>query len=152
MKCAVAGLAGEHFQGFFAVFFAAVVEGAAHHDFLAFAVNFFVEKEFGIFARLVNGPARQALGHLNHVLLGVAGVHADGVEFHHFPAVIFIQAALGFLGGGDVDSPPEGRWWLVLETCREWAWSRRRTRLDSARGENFSALPWRATAAGSALK
>ena len=84
----------QHLERFFAVFLAAVVEGVAHHDFLALGVEFRTEHEFGIAPRLANGPAGESIGHFDHVLLRVARIDADGVQLHHFAAVVFVQAAL----------------------------------------------------------
>ncbi len=74
-----AGMVRQKLQRFFAVLLSAVVEGAAHHNFLALRVDALVEKEFRIFARLVNGPACERLGHRDYVLLRIAGIDAYGV-------------------------------------------------------------------------
>src|SRR5208283_1181248 len=53
-----------------------------------------VEFELRIFAGLFDGPAGEAAGDFGDVLLGVAAIHAEGVKFHQFAAVIFVEATL----------------------------------------------------------
>ena len=108
------GRGGQHFQSFFAVFFATIIEGPAHHDFFALAVNLFVKKELGIFARFVNGPAGQTFGHLNYVLLGITAIDADRVQFHHFTAVVLVQSTILFVFGGD----GRAAIWICAVGCR----------------------------------
>ena len=50
------------------------------------------EREFGLLVRLANRPAGEAARHRDHVLLGVAAVHSQGVELQQFAAVVLVQA------------------------------------------------------------
>src|SRR5690348_9946394 len=70
------------------------MEGMAHHDFFPVRVNPIVEEELGFFARRTNSPACENLSHVDDVLLRVSGIDADGVEFHHFAAVVLVQATV----------------------------------------------------------
>src|SRR6185437_11066241 len=89
---------GEHVESFQAVFHSSVIKCLAHDDFRGAVMDAVVEEKLRVFARRANGPAGKAIGHLNYVCLRVTAVHADCVEFHHFAAVIFIEAALLFFG------------------------------------------------------
>ena len=44
-------------------------------------------------ARREDGPTRKTARHLLHVLLRVAAVYAQSVQFHQFARVVFIDAA-----------------------------------------------------------
>ena len=138
----------EHFQRFFAVFLAAVVEGVAHHDFLALRVKLGPEHKFGIAARLANGPAGEALGHFDHVLLRVAGVDADGVQLHHFAAVVFVQAALLLLLPAAPRRARERPMRPDAEIPGHGRQARRGKSLDSARGASPFPAAIAANAAG----
>src|SRR5579872_4000452 len=48
----------------------------------------------------LNRPAGKNARHLRNVGLGIASIHAQGVQFHQFAAVILIQAARGSIGLG----------------------------------------------------
>ena len=58
----------------------------------------------------VDGPAGEDGGESGDVGLGVAAVDAEGVELHHFPAVVLVEAAVAFLrvGVGGVDAVGDG--------------------------------------------
>src|SRR5260370_34506698 len=56
-------------------------------------VGALVEVEAAALLRLLDAPAREHLRQLGDVLLRVAAVHTEGVKFHDFASVVFIQAA-----------------------------------------------------------
>src|SRR5260370_24529660 len=62
-------------------------------------VGALVEVEAAALLRLLDAPAREHLRQLGDVLLRVAAVHTEGVKFHDFASVIFIQAAGAILVG-----------------------------------------------------
>ena len=63
----------------------------AQHDLLAGIVHEAGEHEFGLRVGLPDGPAGEAARHRDHVLLGVAAVHAERVQFHHLAAVVLVE-------------------------------------------------------------
>ena len=67
-------------------------DGHAEHVLLAFIVDLFVELEIAALPRFADGPAGEAAGHFGHVLLGVAAIDAERVQFHQLAAVVFVQA------------------------------------------------------------
>src|SRR5271167_708717 len=83
----------EHFQCFFAILHTAVIKRAAHHSLLPLRMDAVVEVEIRIFSWLADGPAGKNFRHFGYVVLRVTGVHTYGVKFHHFPAIILIEAA-----------------------------------------------------------
>ena len=56
-----------------------------------------VEVEGAALVGAIDGPAGEDGGEGGDVGLGVAAVDADGVELHHFPAVVLVEAAVAFL-------------------------------------------------------
>src|SRR6185437_13755705 len=78
-------------------------------------MKFGPEDKFGMAAGLFDGPAGEAAGHLDDVLLRIAGVDTDGVKLHHFAAVVFVEAAIliflfrgrgGISGEREISSEP----------------------------------------------
>ena len=65
----------------------------AEHGLLAVVVHAPVEDELAAALRLEDGPAGEAARGLGDVRLGVAAVHAEGVQFQEFAAVVFVEAA-----------------------------------------------------------
>src|SRR5690348_13396818 len=84
----------QHLERLFAIFFSARVKSVAHNNYFPFGVKFGLEDKFRITAGLADSPATKTAGHLNHVLLRIAGIHADGVKFHHLAAVVFVEATV----------------------------------------------------------
>ncbi len=86
----------------------AVVDAAAGGDgdaedvLLALIVLAFVEDETAAALGLRDGPAGEAARDFGDVLLGVAAIDAEGVEFHEFAAVVFVETLLLFLAGAEV--------------------------------------------------
>ena len=64
----------------------------AEHLFFRGIVHEGGEGEFGFLVWLANGPSGEAASHGDHVLLGVAAVDAEGVEFHQLASVVLVQA------------------------------------------------------------
>ena len=69
-----------------------------------------VEGEGAALVGSIDGPAGEDGGEGGDVGLGVAAVDAEGVELHHFPAVVLVEAAVAFLrvGVGGVDAVGDG--------------------------------------------
>ena len=61
-------------------------------DFLAFIVHAVVVEEIAALLRGADGPAGEAARYFGHILLRVAAVDTQGVQFHQFAAVVFIQS------------------------------------------------------------
>src|SRR5207244_1491353 len=72
----------------------------AEDDFLAIIVHERSVVEIAALTRLANRPARKAARHFRHILLCVAAIHAECVQFHNFAAIVFVQAARRTLGIG----------------------------------------------------
>src|SRR5579862_776984 len=66
---------------------------APEHAFFAEIVHGRSKDKFATHPRPVNGPPREAARYFNNIFLGITSIHAQGVEFHHFASVVFIQAA-----------------------------------------------------------
>ena len=69
----------------------------AEHGLLAVVVHALVEDEGAAALRLEDGPAGEAARRFGDVLLGVAAVHAERVQFQQFAAVVFVEAARALL-------------------------------------------------------
>ena len=83
---------GEDFQHFFAVLDAAVGgDDVAEDDLRAVVVTAGHELEFA--GLRVDAPAGEAAGDFLHVLLRVAAVDAERVQFHDLAGVVFVDAA-----------------------------------------------------------
>ena len=66
---------------------------AAQNHFFTVVVQARAENESPALARAIDGPTGKAARDVPHVLLSVAAVHAQGVEFHQLAPVVFVQAA-----------------------------------------------------------
>ena len=59
-----------------------------------------IEVERGSLPGLADGPSGKTARHFGHVMLRVAAIHPEGVKFHKFAAVVFIETLLaGALAG-----------------------------------------------------
>ena len=96
MNRAVLRIVREQLQRFLAVFFSAVIEGATHHNFLALRVDTSSKKNSGSLRGSWTVQPVSVSAICDHVLLRVAGIDADGVQLHHFAAVILVQPAVFF--------------------------------------------------------
>ena len=104
-------------QDFEAFIFAMLFDLFAEHNLGAGVVAAFVELEASAPVRLVDRPAGEHASHFGDVVLGVAAVYAQCVEFHELAPIVFVEAvALGF-----------GRTLRRREPCR-----RRKTTAPSA--------------------
>src|SRR5665213_3793022 len=65
----------------------------AEHGLGIWIVKPLVEPELRIASRRANRPASEALGHFNDILLRISAIDAQGVQFHQFPAIVFVKAA-----------------------------------------------------------
>src|SRR5438445_1489115 len=83
-----------------------------------------VESKFRLGSRIADGPACETARHFDHVLLGIAAVDSERVQFHQFAPVIFVEAALahgrqfGTLAASKLfamRSEPLGRLWISAE-------------------------------------
>ena len=69
--------------------------------------------------RAVDGPAGEAAGHLDHVLLRVAPILSQDVQLHDLPGVVLVEPQLAaFLGPGGQE---EVRNPLTSDGYRVWA-------------------------------
>ena len=84
----------EHFQAILDA--AARGDFHAEHDFLTVIVESFIEIEATAPLRLANGPAGEAARHFGNILLRVAAIDAEGMQFHQLARVIFIETASRF--------------------------------------------------------
>ena len=87
------GIAGQQVQHLLAFLLAARLDGVPEHALGAGLVHALVELEVAAALWLRDGPPGEALGHLDHVLLAVAAVHAQGVQFHQLAGVVLVQPA-----------------------------------------------------------
>ena len=91
-------MAGHEIEHLFAVADAAAGRNPdAEHGLFAVIVDAAVEDELAAALRLQNGPAGEAARGFGNVLLRVAAIHAEGVQFQQFAAVVFVQAARALL-------------------------------------------------------
>ena len=67
-------------------------DSVAEPLFGAGLVAFGVEEEGAALVGLVDGPSGEDGGERGDVALGVAAVDGEGVELHHLPAIVFVQA------------------------------------------------------------
>ncbi len=84
----------------------------AQHHLFAVVVQPRVEGELAAALRLVDGPAGEAARHFGDVLLRIAAVHAEGVQFQQLAAVVFVQAAALPFGG------VAAGWWRGPTDCQ----------------------------------
>ena len=61
-------------------------------------MKFLFKFEDRIFAGLFDGPTGEATRDFGDVFLGVAAIDAERVQLHQFPAVVFVETAILFLG------------------------------------------------------
>src|SRR4051812_11582129 len=87
------GMMGEHLQRFHAFALAALFELLPEHDLLARLMPALIEFEFSTLLRLLDGPSGKHLRQFGYVLLRVAAVNAQRMEFHNLACVVFIQSA-----------------------------------------------------------
>ena len=86
-------IARQNIQDFFAVFHSTGVNLMPEDGFRAVVVNAIVEEEFGVAARLLDRPSGKGLCDIDDVVLRVAAIDAERVQFHQLAAIIFVQAA-----------------------------------------------------------
>ena len=67
----------------------------AEHMLFAFVVDLVVEFKPAAAVWFANGPAGEAAGDFGYVLLGVAAIDAQRMQFHQLAAVVLIQALIG---------------------------------------------------------
>ena len=72
----------------------------AEDGFVAVIVHALVEDEGAAALRLQDGPAGEAAGDFGDIVLGVAAIDAEGVEFEQFAAVVFVEAARALFAAG----------------------------------------------------
>ncbi len=63
----------------------------AEDDLLTRVVNPWTKDESPTLLRLANRPARKGAGDVDHVLLGVSAVYAQGVELEQLAAVVLVE-------------------------------------------------------------
>src|SRR6202011_6088939 len=66
---------------------------ATQDGFFAAVMNPWLKIKTSLAARLANGPTGKAPRDFLHVSLGVAAIHAEGVQLHQLAGVILIQPA-----------------------------------------------------------
>ena len=94
-------IARQKVQNFEAFFLTFRFDAVAEHDLVSGFVRALFESEAAALLGLLQGPSGEDARHFGDVLLRVAAVHAEGVQFHQFAAVVFVQAvplALGLIG------------------------------------------------------
>ena len=64
----------------------------AQDDFFFPVVHSRIELKLGEFLWIVNRPSRERPGDGNDIVLGIASIDAERVQFHQLAAVIFIEA------------------------------------------------------------
>src|SRR5579884_3666142 len=81
----------EHVEDFHALLLAVFLDLFSDHRFFARLVHTRLVFEITTPARLLDGPPGENARYLSHVLLRVAAVDTERVQFHQLAAVIFVQ-------------------------------------------------------------
>src|ERR1035438_3486207 len=63
------------------------------HDLVAGLVHFWFVMKVATFFRWIESPSGENFGHFGDIVLGVATVDAERVQFHQLAPVIFVEAA-----------------------------------------------------------
>ena len=87
-------IARQQVENLLTILDAAAVNPVAQHRLGIGIVQPLVKPELRRALRRANRPAGEALGYLEHVLLSIAGIDAQGMQFHQLAAVIFVEAAV----------------------------------------------------------
>src|SRR5580698_11096387 len=68
------------------------------HELVSGFMHALLERETTSLARLLQCPSREHPRYFGHIFLGVTASYSQGVQFHQFAAVVFVQAAALSLG------------------------------------------------------
>src|SRR5215813_12801646 len=63
----------------------------AENDLFLSIVSSRIELKLGVLERIVNRPTRKSARYRNHILLGIASVHAQRVQFHQLARIVLIE-------------------------------------------------------------
>src|SRR5579872_1934308 len=87
-------IARQKVQHLFPILHAPTMNLVAQHGFRALIMQTFIEEKFRIAPRLPNRPSGKSFRNVDYVLLRVSAIDSEGVKFHEFAAVVFIQTAI----------------------------------------------------------
>src|SRR5712691_5600150 len=91
----------QNVQHLAAFFFTARLYAMPQHVLVAGLMHSFFEDESTTLSGFLQRPTGQDAGYFGDILLAVAAIHPERVQFHQFPAIVLVQTAtlLGLLHG-----------------------------------------------------